>query len=151
MKFFFVFVFVVYSVNCQFVAASNSTDSDKIAQSLHSQLKHVESEIMRVWVTIDALEDEIYQDSDAITDETRKSLADLYVYDCELSDYLGELETALTRRDNPSDTIFTGDQFKPIHVITMIYRVPPDAIPILDGPKIVIGRRGGNAKLSRRY
>jgi hypothetical protein len=142
-KFAFVFVVVVvYSVNCQFVAASNSTASDKVAQSLHSELKYVESEIKRVWLTIGALEDEIYQNPDAITDETNKSLADLYSYDCELSDYLGKLEIELSQRDNPSGTIFTKDQFKPIHVRTMIHRVPPDAIPVLDGSKIAIKKRG---------
>ena len=143
MKFAFVFVVVVvYSVNCQFVAASNSTASDKVAKSLHSELKYVESEIMRIWVTIEALEEEIHQNPDAITDETNKSLADLYFYDCELSDYLGELEIELSRRDNPSGTIFTKDQFEPIHFSTMIYRVPPDAIPVLDGSKIAIKKRG---------
>jgi hypothetical protein len=140
-KFVFVFV-VVCAVNCQFVAASNSTASDKVANFLHSQLKYVESEIMRVWVTIDALEEEIYQNSDAITDETHKSLADLYVYDCELSDYLGELEIELSWRDNPSGIIFAKDQFEPIYVSTMNYTVPPDAIPVLDGSKIAIKKRG---------
>ena len=47
MKLAFALFFVVYSVNCQFVAASNFEASDKVAQSLHSQIKHVESEIMR--------------------------------------------------------------------------------------------------------
>jgi hypothetical protein len=139
-KFAFVF-FVVYSVNCQFVAASNSTASDKVAMSLHLELKYVESEIERVWMTIGALQDEIHQNPNAITDETNKSLADLYFYDCELSDYLSELEIELSRRDNPSGTIFTKDQFEPIHVSTMIYRVPPDAIPVLDGSKIAIKKK----------
>jgi hypothetical protein len=140
-KFAFVF-FVVYSVNCQFVAASNSTASDKVAMSLHLELKYVESEIERVWMTIGALQDEIHQNPNAITDETNKSLADLYFYDCALSDYLGKLEIELSQRDNPSGTIFTKDQFEPIHVSTMIYRVPPDAIPVLDGSKIAIKKRG---------
>jgi septal ring factor EnvC (AmiA/AmiB activator) len=72
-KFAFVFV-VVYLVNCQFVAASNSTASDKVAKSLHSELKYVESEIKRVWMTIQALEEEIHQNPESITDETNKGL-----------------------------------------------------------------------------
>lgn len=138
MKFAFAFVFVVYSANCQFVAASNSTASDKIAQSLHAQIKYVESEIMRVWVTIDALVDEIAQSSDAITEEMHKSLADLYFYDCELGVYLGELEIELSVRDDPSSTVFTKNQFEPINSSAMIYRMPPDALPVLNGSKIAI-------------
>ena len=138
MKFAFAFAFVVYSVNCQFVAASNSTASDKVAQSLHSQIKHVESEIMRVWVTIDALVDEISQSSDAITEEMHKSLADLYFYDCELGVYLDELEIELSQRDDPSSTVFTKNQSEPINSSTMIYRMPTDAFPVLDGSKIAI-------------
>ena len=141
MKFAFV-LFVVYSVSCQFVAANNSAAYDKVAKYLHSELKYVESEIMRVWVTIDALQDEIHKNPDAITDETNKRLADLYFYDCELNDYLGELEIALSRRDNPSETIFTKDQFELIHFSTRIYKVPRDAIPVLDGSKIATRRRG---------
>ena len=138
MKFAFAFVFVVYSANCRFVAASNSTASDKIAQSLHAQIKYVESEIMRVWVTIDALVDEIAQSSDAITEEMHKSLADLYFYDCELGVYLGELEIELSVRDDPSSTVFTKNQFEPINSSAMIYRMPPDALPVLNGSKIAI-------------
>jgi len=137
-KFAFAFVFVVYAVSCQFVAASNSTASDKVAQSLHSQIKHIESEIMRVWVTIDALVDEISQSSDAITEEMHKSLADLYFYDCELGVYLGELEIELGVRDDPSSIVFTKNQFEPINSSTMIYRMPPDAFPVLNGSKIAI-------------
>ena len=138
MKFAFAFVFVVYAVSCQFVAASNSTASDKVAQSLHSQIKHIESEIMRVWVTIDALVDEISQSSDAITEEMHKSLANLYFYDCELGVYLGELENELSRRDDPSGTVFTKSQSEPINSSTKIYSMPPDAFPVLDGSKISI-------------
>ena len=141
MKFAFVF-FVVYSVSCQFVAANNSAAYDKVAKYLHSELKYVESEIMRVWVTIDALQDEIHKNPDAITDETNKRLADLYFYDCELSNYLGELEVELSRRDDPSGTIFTKDQFELIHFSTRIHKVPRGAIPIPDDHKIAIKKRG---------
>lgn len=138
MKFAFAFVFVLFSVNCQFVAASNSTVPDKVAQSLHSQIKHVESEIMRVWVTIDALVGEISQSSDAITEEMHKDLADLYFYDCELGVYLGELESELNRLDDPSGTVFTKNQSEPINSSTKIYKMPPDAFPVLDGSNIAI-------------
>ncbi len=97
---------------------------------------------MRVWVTIDALVDEISRSSEAITDEMHKSLANLYFYDCELNNYLGELETALTRRDNPAGTVFPANQFEPIHANTTTLRLPADALPILDGPEIVIQKSG---------
>ena len=138
MKLAFALFFVVYSVNCQFVAASNFEASDKVAQSLHSQIKHVESEIMRVWVTIDALVGEISQSSDAKNEEIHKSLAGLYYYDCELGVYLEELEIELNRRDDPSGTVFTKNQSEPINTSTMIYRIPPDAFPVLDGSRIAI-------------
>ena len=139
MKFAFVFVFVfVYSVNCQFVAANESTDSENIARALHSQIKYVESEMMRVWVTIDALVDEISRSNDAITDEMHKGLANLYFYDCELNAYLGELEIELSRRDNPSSTIFPENQFEPIDANSKFFRLPPGALPVLDGAKIEI-------------
>ena len=93
---------------------------------------------MRVWVTIDALVDEIAQSSDAITEEMHKSLADLYFYDCELGVYLGELEIELSVRDDPSSTVFTKNQFEPINSSAMIYRMPPDALPVLNGSKIAI-------------
>lgn len=138
MKFAFALFFVVCSVNCQFVAASNSEASDKVTQSLHSQIKHVESEIMRVWVTIDALVGEISQSSDATNEEIHKSLAGLYYYDCELGVYLEELEIELNRRDDPSSTVFAKNQSDPINTSTMIYRIPPDAFPVLDGSRIAI-------------
>jgi hypothetical protein len=105
-------------------------------------MKFVESEIMRVWVTIDALVDEISLGTEAITDEMHKSLANLYFYDCELNAYLGELETELSRRDNPSGTIFPATQFEPIDANPMIKRMPLDAFPILDGSKIIIEKSG---------
>ena len=142
MKFIFAFLFIVCSVNFQFVAASNSTASDKVAQSLHSQIKYVESEIMRAWVTIDALVDEISQSSDAITFEMHKVLAELYFYDCELGVYLSELEIELKQLDDPSTTVFSESQSKPINVSTMKYMLPPDAFPVLDGSKIAIKKRG---------
>ena len=95
-------------------------------------------QIMRVWVTIDALVHEISQSSDAITEEMHKSLAGLYFYDCELGVYLEELEIELNQRDDPSGTVFTKNQSEPINSSTMIYRMPPDAFPVLDGSKIAI-------------
>ena len=141
MKYAFV-IFLVYSVNCQFAAAGNSSASDKVAGFLYSEIKYVESEIMRVWVTIEALEEEIHQNPDTVSDEINKRLGELYLYDCELNYYLGELEIELSGRDNPSDTIFKKGQLKPIHVSTMMYRVPPDAIPVPDGSRITIRKRG---------
>ena len=140
-KFIFVVV-VVYLVSCPLVATGDSTASDEAANTLHSQIKYVESEMMRVWVTIDALVDEISRSSDAITDEMHKSLANLYFYDCELNAYLGELETELGRRENPSGAIFPDNQFEPIHANTMMFRVPADALPILNAPKIEIEKTG---------
>ena len=98
--------------------------------------------MMRVWVTIDALVDEISRSSGGITDEMHKSLANLYFYDCELNAYLGELETEMSRRENPSNTIFPDDQFEPIHANTMMFRLPADALPILDGSPIEIEKTG---------
>lgn len=138
----FAFLFLACSVNCQFVAANNSTASDKAAQSLHSQIKYVESEIMRVWVTIDALVDEISQSSEAITVEMHKSLAELYFYDCELGVYLSELEIELNRLDNPSATVFSESQSERINVSTVKYRLPSDAFPVVDGTKIAIKKKG---------
>ena len=140
MKLAFTFV-AVCSINCQFLLASDTTDSEQIARALHSQTKYVESEIMRVWVTIDALIDEISQSSDAITDEKHKNLANLYFYDCELNDYLSELEVELNRLDNPSETIFPENQFEPLIAKTMTYRLPPDAFPVVEDIRIVIEER----------
>ncbi len=133
-----VFLLTVCAVNCQIVAAGDSTESDRVAQSLHSQTKHAESEIMRVWVTIDALVDEISHNSDALTEEMHKNLANLYYYDCELEVYLGELQNELRRLDDPSRTVFTNNQFKPIKSGIRMYGTPADALQILDGSKIAI-------------
>ena len=141
-KFTFAFLFIFCSVNFQVVAASNSAASDKVAQSLHSQIKYVESEIMRVWVTIDALVEEISQSSDAITFEMHKVLAELYFYDSQLGVYLSELEIDLKQLDDPSTTVFSESQSKPINISTMKYMLPPDAFPVPDGSKIAIKKRG---------
>ena len=133
-----VFVLTACALNCQVMAAGESTESDTVAQSLHSQAKHVESEIMRVWITIDALVDEISHNSNALTEEMHKTLANLYYYDCELDDYLSELQNELRRLDDPSRTEFTKSQFKTIKSSIRMYGMPADALPILDGSKIAI-------------
>ena len=138
MKLAHVFFLTVCALNCQIVAAGDSTESDRVAQSLHSQTKHVESEIMRVWITIDALVDEISHNSDAMTGDMHKKLADLYYYDCELGVYLGELQNELSRLDDPSRTVFTKSQFDPIKSSIRMYGMPAESLPILDGSKIAI-------------
>jgi hypothetical protein len=133
-----VFLLTIYALNCQIVAAGDSTESDRAAQSLHSQIKHVESEIMRVWITIDALVDEISHNSDALTEDMHKNLANLYYYDCELDVYLGELQNELIRLDDPSRTVFTKSQFKPIKSSIRMYGMPAESLSILNGSKIAI-------------
>ena len=135
-------LFFVYLLNCQLVVASNDTTYEKVGRLLHSELKYVESEIMRVWVTIDALQDKMHQNPDAISGEMNRNLADLYFYESQLNDYLAALKTQLSVLEDPSGIIFAKEQFEPLHFSIMTGRMPRGAIPVSDAYDIKVRKAG---------
>ena len=135
-------LFFVYLLNCQLVVASNDTTYENVGRHLHSELKYVESEIMRVWVTIDALQDIMHQNPDAISGEMNRNLADIYFYESQLSDYLAALKTQLSVLEDPSGLIFSKEQFEPLHSSTMTGKISRGAIPVSDASDIKIRKAG---------
>ncbi|MEM8564447.1 MAG: hypothetical protein AAGF57_19565 [Pseudomonadota bacterium] len=129
-------------MNCQLVCGDTGLAYEQLGKHLHSEFKYVESEIMRVWITIDALQDTMHQNPDAITGEMNKSLANLYFYESKLNEYLGVLEVELTQLDDPLKTVFKRDQFKPIHFNTLIHKTPGGATLVPNSHKIAIKKVG---------
>ncbi len=146
MQVFFVKVALVfffgYLLNCPLIAASNDESYEKVARHLHSELRYSESEIMRVWVTIDALQDQMHQNPEAISGEMNRELADLYFYESHLNDYLGALKTHLGVLEDPSGTVFVKEQFDPIHLSTMTKNIPRGAIVVPDTHNIKFRKAG---------
>lgn len=136
------FLFFVYLFNCQLVAASNDESDEQVARYLHSELRYTESEIMRLWVTIDALQDTMHQNPDAISAQMNKNLAELYFYESHLNEYLGALKIQLGVLEDPSGMVFAEEQYDPIKLSAMTKNLPRDAIVVPDAHNIKISKAG---------
>ncbi|MEM1155588.1 MAG: hypothetical protein AAGI44_15745 [Pseudomonadota bacterium] len=129
-------------MNSQLVCGDTGLVYEQMGKHLHSEFKYVESEMMRVWITIDDLQDKMHRNPEAITGEMNRSLANLYFYESKLNEYLGVLEIELTQLDDPLKTVFKKDQFKPIHFNTLIQKTPRGATLVPKSQKIAIKKVG---------
>ena len=136
------FLCFVYSLNCQLVAADSDIGYEQVARQLHSELRYTESEIMRLWVTIDALQDQMHQNPDAISAQMNQDLADLYFYESHLSEYLGALKIQLGVLEDPSGMVFAKEQFDPIHLSNTGKNIPRGAIVVPDAHNIKFHKAG---------
>ena len=130
---------IIFSTNLSATSQSSPLTHDGELLSLYRELKLVESESLRVAVTIDALEKELheYQNPENI-EQIHSQLAHLYKYDVQLASHYIDLDEVWTYLQNPDRkpalTKFGADQSKPIPTIHKgVYKMlPEDAIPITD-------------------
>ena len=130
---------IIFPPNLSAISRSSPLTHYGELLSLYRELKLVESESLRVAVTIDALEKELheYQNPENI-EQLHSQLGNLYKYDVQLAShyiYLDEVWSYLQNPDRKSAlTKFSADQFKPISKIHKgVYEgLPEDAIPITD-------------------
>lgn len=136
---------IIFTPNLSAISRSSPLTHDGELLSLYRELKLVESESLRVAVTIDALEEELheYQNPENI-EQLHSQLGNLYMYDVELASHYIHLDEVWSYLQNPDRksalTKFSADQSKPIPKIHKgVYaRLPEDAIPITDFSPITI-------------
>jgi len=111
---------------------------DHQLQVLYSELKFIESESLRVEITIEVLEERLYEiPLPEDPQELFLQLASLYGYYTHLDAYRRELNdqwNQLLGKDDGASISFTHDQLKPITMISKRYLdgLPEGAIPISD-------------------
>ena len=110
--------------------------TDQDLQILYSDIMQIESESLRVTVTLDALQAELDQDHNPIyIEQLFSELIRLYKYDSALSqlhkEFTDELQALISPEDYSSG-LLAPEQFKdtitiPIEILD---RIPEDAIPL---------------------
>jgi hypothetical protein len=130
---------VMISSNLSALAQSSPLTQDGELLSLYRELKLVESESLRVAVTIDALEKELHEyPNPENLEQLHSQLGHLYKYDVQLYSHYRDLNKVWSYLQNPDRksvlTIFNADQSKPIPKIRegAYQGLPDDAIPITD-------------------
>jgi hypothetical protein len=133
-------VFVAAVLFSQFLFASphSPTIESHYLQVLYSELKTIESESLRVVVTIEALEYRLREPPfPEDPEDLFLRLGSLYRDYAELDAYRRELNdqwNQITGTDDGSPVTFTSDQFKPIPTLSNSFpaRLPENAIPLSD-------------------
>ena len=132
-------VALVFSSNFVAISQSSTLSHDGELLSLYRELKLIESESLRVAVTIDALEAELHEyPNPENTEQIHARLGRLYKYDVQLASLYIELNEVWSYLQDPERetalTRFNADQSKPIPIIQEgVYEGLPDgAIPITD-------------------
>lgn len=110
--------------------------SDHDLQLIYSAIKHIESESLRVMVTLDALQEELDQDlSHDYMDFLFAELIRLYKYDLALNqlhqEFTEELQALLSPDNYPND-LTAPVHFKDTAIIPieLLNRIPEDTIPL---------------------
>lgn len=130
---------IMLSPNLSAISRSSPLTHDGELLSLYRELKLIESESLRVAVTIDALVNELHDYPDPETiEQLHFKLGHLYKYDVQLASHYIDLNEVWSYLQNPdrksAPTKFRSDQSKPIPKIhERVYEgLPEDAIPISD-------------------
>lgn len=130
---------ILLSPTLSAISRSSPLADDGELLSLYRDLKLIESESIRVAVTIDALVRELHEyPHREVVEQIHSQLGHLYKYDVQMaSDYrdLKEVWSYLQNPDRKSAlTQFSADQSKPIPTIHEgVYKaLPGDAVPIKD-------------------
>ena len=132
------FVFAAVVLFSQFFVAAPQTygSKDHNLQVLYSELKFVESESLRVVITIEVLEERAFEPPlPEDPEDLFLQLELLYKYYAELDAYQRELKSQwnqLLEADEGAPVTFTSDQFKPIPIISNRYLsgLPENATPL---------------------
>ena len=110
--------------------------TDQELQILYSDIMQIESESLRVTVTLDALQAELDQDHNPIyIEQLFSELIRLYKYDSALSqlhkEFTDELQALISPEDYSSG-LLAPEQFKDTVTIPkdLLDRIPEDAIPL---------------------
>ena len=117
---------------------------DHELQIFYSELKSVESEYLRAVITIEILEEKLFETPlPENLEEVFRQLESLYKYHAKLETNLRELQeqwNQLQGTNAGSSVVFTSDQFKPIPIISKKYLagVPGDSIPASHFPPLLI-------------
>ena len=121
------------------ISRSSPLTHDEELLSLYRELKLVESESLRVAVTIDALEKELHEyPNPENVGQLHSQLGHLYKYDVQLASYYIYLDEVWRYLENPDRksalTEFSADQSKPIPKIHegVYARLPENVTPITD-------------------
>lgn len=129
---------------CPIARSSVLTDEEELL-ALYRELRLVESESIRVAVTIDALEAELHeQPYQENVEQIHSRLGRLYKYDVHLASHYRDLNEVWSYLQDPEGEIalsgFNADQSRPIPTIqTGVYEgLPDDAIPITDYSPITV-------------
>lgn len=132
---------IILSPNLSAISRSSPLTHEVELLSLYRELKFIESESLRVAVTIDALVTELHEYPDSANiEQIHSTLGHLYKYDVQLASHYINLSEVWSYLQNPdmksAPTKFRGDQSKPIPKIHIrVYEgLPEDAIPISDIP-----------------
>ena len=136
---------IIFSTNLSAISQSSPLTHDGELLSLYREIRLVESESLRVAVTIDALEKEMHEyPNPENIEHLHSQLGRLYKYDVQLAShyiYLDEVWSYLENPDRKSAlTEFSADQFKPIPKIHegVYARLPENTTPITDFSPIKI-------------
>ena len=140
-KFIFAAVAILSSSNLVAISPSTPLTHDGELLLLHRELRLVESESHRVAITVDALQEELQENSSRdYIEQLHSQLGHLYKYDVQRASLYIDLSEVWSYLQNPdrksAPTKFRGDQSKPIPKIHIrVYEgLPEDAIPISDIP-----------------
>lgn len=136
---------IIFSLNLSTISWSSPLSHDGELLSLYRERKFVESESLRVAVTIDALLEELHEyPNPENIEQLHSQLGHLYKYDVQLASHYIYLDEVLRYLENPDRksalTEFSADQSKPIPKIHegVYARLPENATPITDFSPIKI-------------
>ena len=130
-----VLVAVVLFSQLLFAAGHSPITKDHELQVLYSELKYIESESLRVEVTIEILEDRLHETPALENPEDLfLQLESLYKYYAILDEYQRELNdqwNQLSGTDTGASVALTPEQFRPIPIISSKHLAghPEDTIP----------------------
>ena len=127
---------VCFSCIVAYAVAQPGLIDDQDLQLLYSDIMQIESESLRVMITLDALQEELYSElNHDYMKQLFSELIRLYQYDSELNqlhkEFTDELQ-ALISPKNYLDRLLVPEDFKDTAIIPVdvLNRIPEDAIPL---------------------